>query len=148
MDQSGEIRSAAFGLLARREYGRRELCRKLERNYPPEAVEAVVDELAAGGYQSDRRYVEALLRNRIAQGYGRRKIEYDLAQKQVPQSLLLEVLDEVDPDWYMLASDAWQRRFGVAPDGDYKAYGKQMRFLLQRGFSSDQAKAAIGSDIE
>lgn len=145
MEQVGDIRSAAFRLLARREYGRRELSQRLAQQYEAETVEAVLDELESEGYQSDRRYVEGFLRNRIAQGYGRKRIEYDLAQKQVPQALVAEVIEEYSPDWYALAADVWGRRFGVAPGDDYKAYAKQMRYLLQRGFTSDEAKAAIGS---
>ena len=43
---------------------------------------------------------------------------------------------------------SWRARHGGAdfrehPAGDYKVFGKQMRYLLQRGFSMDEARAAI-----
>ncbi|MGB0468476.1 MAG: regulatory protein RecX [Pontibacterium sp.] len=143
MGTQQDIKAAVFRLLARREYCRYELEQRLYRKYESADVDPVLDEFREAGYQSDLRYVEGFVRNRLSQNYGLKRIRFDLLQKKLDEHLLSDVLDELDPDWFGLACDAWTRRFKVCPQGDYKLFGKQMRYLLQRGFSMDEARAAI-----
>lgn len=143
MDKQREIKGAVFRLLSRREYCRNELEQRLLKKYDASDIEPVLDQLAQDGYQSDARFVDAFVRNRVAQCYGRKRICFDLQQKKLPNMLIEEVLGELNPSWFDLARDAWKRRFKEQPEGDYKVFGKQMRYLLQRGFSMDEARAAI-----
>ncbi len=41
-----------------------------------------------------------------------------------------------------------RKRFGAREPGSWAERGKQARFLSQRGFSSDQVRAAIGRDLD
>lgn len=142
-DERQEIKSAVFKLLGRREYCRAELEQKFYRKYADEQVDSVLEQMEQDGYLSDRRFVEVFVRNRLSQSYGLKRIQFDLQQKRVDSHLLDVVLDELAPDWFELAADAWSRKFREPPNGDYKLFGKQMRYLLQRGFSMDEARAAI-----
>lgn len=140
-----EIKLAVMRLLARRDYCRYEVEQKYARKYPADDLDLVLDALEQDGYLSDERFVGAFVRNKLSQSYGLKRISFDLKQKKIPDSLLMRVLDELEPDWFELAQDAWSRRFREPPAGDYKVFGKQMRYLLQRGFSMDEARAAIES---
>ena len=142
-DKQQEIKSAVLRLLARREYCRQELEQKYARKYAASDVEQVLDEMEEAGYLSDERFVEVFVRNKLSQCYGLKRISFDLKQKKIPEHLLHKALDELEPDWFELAREAWTRRFREHPAGDYKVFGKQMRYLLQRGFSMDEARAAI-----
>jgi len=53
-------------------------------------------------------------------------------------------LDECDADWYALAQQIRERKFGRNIPEDYKLKAKQMRFLLSRGFDSEMIRYAIG----
>lgn len=142
-DKQQEIKGAVMRLLARREYCRQEIEQKYARKYPASDLEQALDDMEEAGYLSDDRFVEVFVRNKVSQCYGLKRISFDLKQKKIPEHLLCKVLDEQAPDWFELAREAWERRFREPPAGDYKVFGKQMRYLLQRGFSMDEARAAI-----
>lgn len=143
-----DIRNQAFRLLARREYSYRELQQRFERSFASGDVVAVLDGLVADGYQSDRRFCEIFVRNRVAQHQGLNKLRFDMRQKGIPESLLGEVLEEEAPDWYELALEARLRRFPELDRKDRKLMAKVMRHLLQRGFSMDEARYALDTDPE
>lgn len=142
-EKQQEIKGAVMRLLARREYCRQEIEQKYMRKYPASDLEQVLDEMEEAGYLSDERFVEVFVRNKISQCYGLKRISFDLKQKKIPENLMNKALDELEPDWFELAREAWERRFREPPAGDYKVFGKQMRYLLQRGFSMDESRAAI-----
>jgi SOS response regulatory protein OraA/RecX len=91
-----QVRTAALRYLARREYATLELRGKLVRRFPDDLVDSALEELKTDGLLSDRRYAEALVRNRMNRGYGPRYIASELAQKGIDASLADEFLD-VDP---------------------------------------------------
>ncbi|MBY4675672.1 regulatory protein RecX [Marinobacterium arenosum] len=145
-DPRSEIRGQAFRLLARREYSRRELALKFARKYQDADIEAVLDQLVAEGYQSDRRFVELFVRNRVSQLQGLNKIRFDIRQKGIAEQELEEVLQEQAPDWFDLALQARLRRFPQVDRSDRKQLAKQMRHLLQRGFSMEEARYALDAE--
>lgn len=144
-EQFGQIRNQAFRLLARREYSYRELQQRFERSFCADEVTRVLDYLVEEGYQSDRRFCEIYVRNRLSQGYGLSRIRFDIRQKGIDDSLLSEVLEQEAPDWYELALEVRLRRFPDIDRSDRKRVAKVMRFLLQRGFSTEEARFVIES---
>lgn len=144
LETESELRNAAFALLARREYSRSELERKLgQRCEDPELVQQVLDRFAEDGYQSDERFARVLARSRLGSGYGAMRIRQELRQKGVESTLIEQVLEEESSDGYQQALECCQRRFGDQPPAEPKEYAKRMRFLVNRGFSFDEAKRAI-----
>ena len=142
-EQFNEIRSQAFRLLARREYSYKELQQRFERSHSHGDVMRVLDYLVEEGYQSDRRFCEIYVRNRLSQGHGLSRIRFDVRQKGIDDSLLSEVLEQESPDWYELALEVRLRRFPEIDRSDRKLVAKVMRFMLQRGFSSEEARCAV-----
>jgi regulatory protein len=114
---AGDIRGAAMDLLARREHARSELQSKLQRRFnDPALVTRVLDDLAAENLQSDARYAESLLRQRLDRGYGPLRIRQEMRERGVSQERILAALEVVDPDWYEAATRAFQRKFGQSRD--------------------------------
>ncbi len=138
-----EIRQALLRLLGRREYSRRELELKYGRQYPAALLAQALDRLEQDGCLSDRRFAEVFVRSRIGQGYGLQRIRFELKQKGIAAELLEMALAEQAPDWFALARASWSRRFRQGPTGERKELARQMRYLLQRGFSQEEARAAI-----
>lgn len=129
-------------LLARREHSAAELRRKLEWR-GVEAAEAgrAVDELAEAGWQSDERYAESMVRQRIAQGCGPLRIESELEQAGLGAALIRAAVDAADCDWTELARQAHARRFDAPQDA--RDWQKQYHFLRGRGFLPEQIRAVL-----
>jgi regulatory protein len=142
-----EARKKAMDYLARREYGRAELSKKLAgAGFTAEAVQRAVDQLSADGLQDDRRFVGALIDSRARHGKGPLRIQADLSQRGIDAGLINAGLAATDVDWREQARSVRRKKFGEAlPDG-FRAKARQMRFLQYRGFTPDQVKAAVGAD--
>ena len=142
-----KIRYAAMDLLARREHSQKELRQKLSRRFGHnEAVMSVVEALADEGYQSDERFAEAFVNSRRQRGQGPVRIAVELRDKGVSSDIAELYIDSGDRDWWGLARDLRQRRFGLAAPVDRKMAAKQMRFLQYRGFTPDQVRAAMAAE--
>ena len=98
--------------------------------------------MAEAGWQSDVRYVESFIRNRISQGHGPLRIESELEASGVARSLIREALASAEVDWMELAVEVWSRKFGSPPAGASE-WQKQYRFLAGRGFEASQIRAAL-----
>jgi regulatory protein len=137
-------KARAVRLLARREHSARELSRKLvERGIDEAAAASVVRDLAADGWQSDQRYAESLLRQRVMQGYGPLRISAELEAAGVARELAAAVLEAADCDWAEQCRQAHLRRFDT-PAGA-REWHKQYAYLQGRGFTPDQIYAALKS---
>ena len=143
-----EARKKAMDYLARREYGQKELIRKLANaGYEHPVADAAVQKLTADGLQDDRRFVEMFIQSRINQGKGPVRVQAELGQKGLPGGLVDQLLDESEVDWYELAAKVKVRKFGSDIPDDYKTRAKQMRFLQQRGFERSHIQSAVsGAD--
>jgi len=146
LETEAEVRSAAFALLARREYSRAELTQKLSRKCEnTDLLQQVLNQFAAEGYQSDERFAHLFVRSRCNAGYGAMRIRQELRQKGVESDVIEQAMVDEGIDGYRQALESCQRRFGDQPPGDPKEYARRMRFLVNRGFSFEDAKRAIQS---
>ena len=136
-------RDTALRLLSRREHAAAELKYKLERRGHDETTAAaIVGQLAGAGWQSDARYAEMLVRNRIAQGYGPLRIRAELEAARVPDAEVRAALEAAEVDWTAMAMAVHARKF-QAVARDAAEWQKQYRFLAQRGFESQQVRAVL-----
>lgn len=139
-----EIRARAMGLLARREYGRRELQRKLrQKGYADAALTEVLDGLVAERLLSDERFAESYARSRVQRGYGPLRIRAELQERGIDDGGIEIALEGLAADWREQARAAREKRFGPEPPGELKERARQTRFLQQRGFSHDQIRSAL-----
>ena len=60
-----------------------------------------------------------------------------MRQKGISDAEILAVMEEADCDWYILASEVLERKFGALPPEDMKAKAKRVRFMQYRGFQSE-----------
>lgn len=147
------LRNAALGHLARREHSRQELVRKLSAQFaevPPAALAAVLDDLAANGYQSDARFAESYVRFRAHKGFGPVRLQSELRERGVAPEVsetALTTFEANSPGWNEICADVRARKFGP-PVMDRTQEIKQIRYLLYRGFSHDQARAALAARSE
>ncbi|HKK05776.1 MAG TPA: regulatory protein RecX [Gammaproteobacteria bacterium] len=143
-DDAAAAREAAVRFLARREHSTRELEHKLgARGFEPAAVAGALEGLAAEGLLSDERFAEAFVASRIEKGSGPRRIQAELRERGLTDELIARYVDFSDRHWRERAARARRKRFGAAPPGDLHERARQARFLQYRGFTADQARAAL-----
>jgi regulatory protein len=144
---AADVRAAATRLLARREYARVELERRLTgRGLPHPVVAEVLDALVAENLLSDERFAESFVRARADRGHGPTRIRRELAERGVAGELADEAIAGAETDWRSLASRVRIKRFGTAVPPDFPGRARQMRFLHYRGFTEAQIRAALDED--
>jgi regulatory protein len=131
----------AVWMLARREYSRKELHQRLiDKGTPHEMATAVLDELRDSGYQSDERFIQSLVRVRISQGKGPIILFQEAREHQIPIDMLNAAIAAESPDWFALAVEVIEKRFGEIAE-TWKEKAQQYRFLTMRGFEREQIQA-------
>lgn len=154
----------ALRLLARREWSRAELRRRLATgspapdtadagddgtaeasSHPPQEaaanVELALDRLQGLGLQSDARVAEVHVRGRQART-GSRRLAAELRQRGIDGETIGAALAGIADSDLQRARALWQRRFEPSPDPRERA--RQMRFLAARGFDLAVIRAVVG----
>lgn len=136
------LKGRALRYLSAREHSRAELARKLAPHAEdPDAVDAVLDELAQRGFLSDTRFVESVLHRRSAR-YGAARVKQELQAKGVDAEQVRTAVEQLRATELARARDLWQQRFGVHTS-DPREQARQARFLLARGFAGDIVRRLV-----
>ena len=137
------ILQRAIALLARREHSSHELHRKLlAKGFPEPLIEATLQQLSAGNLLSDERFAEAYVQSRMNKGFGPLRIEAELRERGTPAEAIKTWVTPNAQHWREQARTAWRKRFGREPK-DYQERARHMRFLQQRGYTTDQINAVF-----
>lgn len=144
VDSERKVRSAAIGLLARREHSLVELRQKLGKRFPEwfSLFDDVFLALQKEGLQSDARFAEAYLRMRHGRGYGPTKIGLELLQRGIANDVVLSCMSEAGFDWYLSAAEVLSKKYpgGVLCFSDRS---KAQRFLHYRGFEHEHISETL-----
>lgn len=133
---SADIRTRALACLARRDYSRAELRRKLlGETADIDQLDSTLDALERDGFLSDARFAEHLVAQRAAR-FGVRKIIAELKQHAVDEAQLAVLSAQLRESELARARAVWQKKYGSAPKTPAER-ARQMRFLAMRGFEAD-----------
>lgn len=140
------LKARALRCLSQREHSRSELERKLRRGTDGEpvqqaALDALLDELAGRGLQSDRRTAESLVTAKSAR-WGRRRLEQQMQRLGLNDTLAADALAPLAASELERAQALWRRRFGTPPDTPQER-ARQMRFLAGRGFDGEVIRRVL-----
>lgn len=137
----------ALGLLSRREHSQRELKRKLDRGgFSGDEATQALEQLQQQSFQSDARFAELLVRSRVSQGHGPRRIRAELRTHGIGDEEAQQALDQEGEDWLALARRVYRRRFGTAACTDRQESHRRAGFLLRRGFDAATVRAITHAD--
>lgn len=126
----------ALGYLARREYSRQELERKLSRHERTlEEIKNILDRLEQQKLLSDERAAEQILHTR-SRKYGSRRIRYELQMKGITDHLIEAAMKDFEQTEFFCARALWYKKFGGVPSTPAER-GKQIRYLAGKGFPSE-----------
>lgn len=130
-----------------REHSRLELARKLSK-YAEEGddVNALLDFLEKNNWLSQERFSESLIHRRASR-FGNSRIVAELQMHGINGEALQELKSGLNDSETARACEIWQRKFGKVPV-DAAERSKQMRFLMQRGFSQKAIKVAMKGEVD
>lgn len=155
-------------LLSGREYSRTELERKLKMHEEsPGLLAKALDELQAKGFISEQRVLDSVIHRRSAK-LGAARIRQELQNKGLDPDAVKAAIHNLQATEFERAHAIWRKKFGAAAaaadNGDNDsdsddtagtagmrvttgaaARGKQIRFLMARGFSSDTIRRVMAA---
>jgi regulatory protein len=133
-----DIRLAAMNLLARREHSVWELRRKLRIRFPDDALlDEQLSRLAEQNLQSDMRFAESYIRQRIHRGYGPVRLREELRERGISRADIAQLMDELEIDWRAHALQVMQNKYGEFPPCDLREEARRARFMQHRGFTAE-----------
>ena len=142
------LRARALNYLARRDYTRSELQRKLAPHAELHSeLKSLLDDLQMRGLLSEQRFVEQIVHARQGK-YGSLRIAQELRAKGIAEELINSTVAQVKGSELASVRAVWTKKFGSLPT-DAKQRAKQMRFLQSRGFSMEVIRQVLqGLDDE
>jgi regulatory protein len=141
------LRERALAMLARREYSRAELSRRLAPHAADDnELEALLAALTEARQLSDERYAEARS-HVLARKYGAARIVNELKSKGIEGELLERMAKEARGSELERARAAWRRKFGTVPKSREER-ARHIRFLQSRGFSFEVIQSVLQAEDE
>ena len=139
-------------LLSGREYSRAELERKLEpHEESPGLLTKALDELQAQGFISEQRVLDSVIHRRSTK-LGAARIRQELQNKGLDPDAVKAAIHDLQATEFERAHAIWCKKFGAAgTTADTQATlgpaerGKQIRFLMARGFGGDTIRRVIAA---
>ncbi len=139
------LKARALRYLSIREYSPKELAGKLS-TYLEEGddLAALIEWLQKQGFLSEERFAEAFVRRRSSR-YGSGRVLRELEMHGVGEKTLDEAKSVMSENEFERALGIWLKKFGIKPvDASEKA--KQIRFMMQRGFSGDIVRRILNRE--
>jgi regulatory protein len=140
------LKGRALRLLSQREHSRKELEQKLKphEETPGELAEAL-DFLTAKDFINEKRVVESVV-NRRSSKLGAARVRQELMAKGLPADDIAEAVEAMRGTELERALVVWRKKFG-APPVNASDRGKQVRFLVSRGFAAEVVRRVVsGAD--
>jgi regulatory protein len=154
IDQGGAM-VFALKILGLRNHSREELERKLlKKGYKVDYIMPVLEKLTLQGLLDDQVFAREYIRSRSKyKPAGKLKIKHELRIKGVSETIITQILQEVDSfELCRLAAEKKIRTLYTVPEADRK--NKLERFLHNRGFAWQEIQQTLkllfsaGSDVD
>ncbi|MDR1349787.1 MAG: recombination regulator RecX [Zoogloeaceae bacterium] len=140
------LRAKALALLARREYSRATLSRRLlPLAESVETVERLLDDLTIRQQLSEARYAETRVDMR-GRRYGDSRLAHELHQDGLDDASIAAALAAGEAE-LPRCQGVWRRKFAALPD-TLAERARQQRFLRYRGFSAEVIRQVLRGLIE
>lgn len=139
-----KLYNRALYWLSKRDYSVADFSKKLDKVcIDNEMKQALLNQLIENDWLSEKRYIAAFTRSKVAMGLGAFRIINDLKQHGVSASDAESHLATLDVDWFEQALMTYNKKYGDKPIVDYKEKTKRFRYMQYRGFTIDQINYAI-----
>lgn len=126
-------------ICARKEYCTYDIKQKLYRlKLDPNKIDNIISELTKKKFINDERYTRSFINDKIQfSKWGEVKIRHSLRQKQIPESTINFIIEELEPSSLNehLQSIITKKYESVKGNTVYEKRTKVIRFALGRGFA-------------
>jgi regulatory protein len=79
---------------------------------------------------------------------GQKRVLAEATNKGVDRAQLMALIEEQEIDWFELAQQTYQRKYGVGEKQlDYKEKAKRVRYMMYRGFGYEEINFAMQATI-
>lgn len=144
MTELAELKRTALNWLSRRDYSESQLSQRLARQGAEAgAIAQVIAWCKAENYLNQQRFISMLLRSRANKGYGLAYIVQECRQQNISRDQVEQCAAELEIDWFALAQQQYQKKYGQTAVTEYKDKFKRMAYMQRRGFSNEQIQFAI-----
>lgn len=99
--------------------------------------------LAKEGMQSDTRFAESFVRNRVDRGSGPLRAKAEMLARGLDDETIEAALSQFKDWWKDLAVEVYRKRYGEDAPADGKEKSQRMAFLQSRGFTTEQIRYAM-----
>jgi len=141
------LKGRALRLLGGREHSRSELERKLQpHESEPGELARALDELQAKGFINEQRVLESVVHRRASR-LGAARVKQELQAKGLDPAAVAQAVAELRGTEMERAREVWRKKFG-SPPMNAAERGKQMRFLMARGFGAEAIRRVVGGSEE
>jgi len=142
------VKKRALKILGNRSYSEQEMYKKLTgKGETEEDAAEAVRWLVELGYISDPDYATLIVRHYSAKGYGETRIRDELYKRGIPRDLWDEKFDEINEDDMDDAALVFLKKKLRGSD-DKDDLRRASDALVRRGFSFDDARAAVNRYLE
>ena len=143
-----DVEARGMMLLAMRDHGAEELKKKLlDKQFPPEHVEAVMERFADCGYLDDQRVASRAAASLARQGWGPSQIMVKLRKRRYSSETIDEAIasaTEDEREWIVQARERLVSKFHKAPhELDQDERQKAWRHLSYRGYRGATIRSAF-----
>ncbi|MBN1377947.1 MAG: regulatory protein RecX [Gammaproteobacteria bacterium] len=115
------------------------------RGCPEKLIQEAVTALAKEGMQSDTRFAESFVRNRVDRGAGPLRVKAEMLARGLDDEIMEAALMQYKDWWKDLALEVYKKRYADNAPADYTEKTKRMAFLQSRGFTAEQIQYAVNS---
>lgn len=144
MADIADLKRMALNWLSRRDYSEAQLSQRLSRQGGEAAdIEKVIAWCKTENYLDQQRFISMLVRSRVNKGYGLSYIVQECRQQNISREQVLQCAIELEIDWFAVAQQLYQKKYGQSTVTEYKDKFKRMAYMQRRGFSNEQIQFAI-----
>ncbi len=134
----------ALNILNRKDYTVFEMVNKLTaKGFNKDIIDNAIAYLKSNNFLNDERYAENFIYFKLKNGYGRKRIEYDLSKKGIEKNIIEQYTNNIDETHY--ARLIFETKIKqLKKDKNVKA--KMYNFLARRGFDYDIINRIINEE--
>ena len=136
----------SFTYLARRVHTQKELAQKLrKKGYSKEIIDPVLEELLSRGFIDEENFAELFIHSRKRKLVGKKRLNYELAQRGLAAETIENALDEAGLDDAAICLQAAEKKYKLlknTPDKQ-KLRQKLSQHLARKGFSWEHISNAF-----
>ncbi len=146
MEKDGKALKYALNILNRKDYTEFEMFSKLKmKGFDDNEINETIKYLKSNNFLNDKRYVENFVYFRLKNGYGKKRIEYDLKKKGIGEELINKYVNSADE---MQSAKSILKAKAEHLKEDKNRRVKLFAFLARRGFNYEIINRLLNEEGE